>query len=655
MAAIFTLMVIQYSMRDGRLVLPPAYDDVGYMADGAIRLVAFYKDGLLPVFQQYLKSPPHSPYSTLLAVIGFMVFGIRDWAPYAANGLLILLYLAFADHLMRGVKPWQKFLALVVVLTVPLTVMAVHEFRPDHACALLTVIGGMLILERPLLTASTGRLCLIGVVFGLAMLTKTSTFPATIAIMIGTLILGTIADLLIGGGRHRSFRTTGFAISRQIGRVLMLCVGLAILVPLPHFIVAGHRIYSYIYNNEFGYRAHIWKTAGPWWYQMYYYVDPSGANSGGGQMLGRHVYLIYLLLGLSAITMLARPSRKIIVRAAAMLLFVAGTYVAVTLNPVKTVFFGLTFQTAFLFLAIAALRQMLLLQRFRTPRLPWATAVLILAVVIGLGEFRWPRRVGRYTGAQSVARRNIATGIYRTLLRADPAGNAKVDIDGIGDINPDLFKYYNARDQYSFEFYSPPDTDKLQQHLNALDNSRFLILSQSKTRITANFYPGYKVLDAMNVTIRKRPRWRQIGYFVFPPSKRGFYVFERKLLDFSGWNDATGLGAVEGPYPNMNLPIVRWGIGPATTVQFVAPAKPVALHFTFRNEHPDEVVRVLLDGRRIFSHTYHAPPSNLVSVALPLRVAPGSKHQLRVTYSQWYSDMDMKRAILYTRFAVLPH
>jgi len=199
-AVVFTSAIVQYSLRDGRLVIPPSFDDVGYMADGATRLCNFYQMGALPAFQNYVQDPPHSPYSTLLATAAFAVFGIRDWAPYAANGLLILAYLAFADHLLRGLPIWQKLLATVVLLSVPISAMAVHEFRPDHASALLIVLGGILILERPFITASWRRLLTIGAIFGLALLTKTPTFPATLAMMFGTLFLGVAADLTIAAG-----------------------------------------------------------------------------------------------------------------------------------------------------------------------------------------------------------------------------------------------------------------------------------------------------------------------------------------------------------------------------------------------------------------------------------------------------------------------
>src|SRR5437763_5515397 len=81
-ATVLTLLILQYSFNHGRLILYPTYDDCGYMVDGLMRVQMFYDYGWLGVGVQYLAYPPHSPYSTFMASLGFALFGSHDWAPY---------------------------------------------------------------------------------------------------------------------------------------------------------------------------------------------------------------------------------------------------------------------------------------------------------------------------------------------------------------------------------------------------------------------------------------------------------------------------------------------------------------------------------------------------------------------------------------------
>src|SRR5687768_5437288 len=89
LAVLFTLVILRYSFRHGRLLLFPTFDDVGYFSEGVERLQILYDEGFRGLLGNYRHVAPHSPYSVYLAMLAFMVFGIHDWAPYAANALLL--------------------------------------------------------------------------------------------------------------------------------------------------------------------------------------------------------------------------------------------------------------------------------------------------------------------------------------------------------------------------------------------------------------------------------------------------------------------------------------------------------------------------------------------------------------------------------------
>jgi hypothetical protein len=81
---------LQYSLRRGRLLIYLACDDVVYMLDGLRRLDIVDRSGILAFFLNWRQHPPHAPLSTLLALLSFLLLGVHDWAPYAANRLIVL-------------------------------------------------------------------------------------------------------------------------------------------------------------------------------------------------------------------------------------------------------------------------------------------------------------------------------------------------------------------------------------------------------------------------------------------------------------------------------------------------------------------------------------------------------------------------------------
>jgi hypothetical protein len=103
-AALLTVLILNYSFRHGRLSTLPAFDDVTYLADGLQRLAVLKSGGVRGAWDDYLRHPPHSPYSECLAAAAFAVFGPHDWAPYGANGLLAFAFFLAANVLLRGIS-----------------------------------------------------------------------------------------------------------------------------------------------------------------------------------------------------------------------------------------------------------------------------------------------------------------------------------------------------------------------------------------------------------------------------------------------------------------------------------------------------------------------------------------------------------------------
>ncbi len=166
-SVICTAWLVQYSCVHGRIAMEMDLDDVVYFNDGLDRLDRLYDQGWIGFVQDYYRAPPHSPFSSLLAVVSFGVFGIHEWAPYAGNGVLIFLVIAFSDYLLRDARAWQRWFCFILVCSFPLVEGAVSEFRPDFAAGLLTAMGIVLILKDSLTESSWRRRVLAGICIGL--------------------------------------------------------------------------------------------------------------------------------------------------------------------------------------------------------------------------------------------------------------------------------------------------------------------------------------------------------------------------------------------------------------------------------------------------------------------------------------------------------
>jgi hypothetical protein len=109
---------------------------------------------------------------------------------------------------------------------------------------------------------------------------------------------------------------------------------------------------------------------------------------------------------------------------------------------------------------------------------------------------------------------------------------------------------------------------------------------------------------------------------------------ERDSEAFSGFQATRGLGAIEGPYPQMNLPFkVRWAIADQTTLRFDSTGGPVQIVLEGRPSNvPGQVMEVAVDGAVVATHEYQQPPQfELVSARV--EVTAGS-HEVRLRFSR---------------------
>ncbi len=331
---IFTVLQIQHSLRQGQLGLPPSYDDVNYFEDALIRLRLFYDNGWLSLLKNYIENPPRSPFSTLIAFLGFAFFGIKDWAPAAINFLSIFLILVLIDYLSGKLPIAWKIFMMITALTWPIIGHLIIECRPDIFCGLLTVSVIIVITEKPWISANKERHFIVGLILGGALLTKPTISPVTLVLAITAMILVTLIEVFVCQYQGKK---------KQIILPFIRVLGLGILIALPHFLFAFKRTLLYVYQSLVVDKS-IWAPERPVIEHIFYYLS----GDGGQMMINNWLYIWLLMVAIIGFIIAQRKDWQSIIRVPALVGSMLLAYVIVTHSDHKSPFLGVVFPS-FLF------------------------------------------------------------------------------------------------------------------------------------------------------------------------------------------------------------------------------------------------------------------------------------------------------------------
>ena len=661
LAAAMTLAVIQYSFRHGRLVIFPTYDDVGYFADGAERLQALYDDGVNGLARKYMENPPHSPWQAAMAVMAFALFGLHDWAPYAMNAVVALGFFLLGNRLLGKATVWQRVAALVLLASIPFMPMAVHEFRPDHAAALFTAIGVLLPLAAPFVYGPRRRQVAIGFWLGMALLAKTTVFPQTVALGATAMILAVGVEWIGAGHRPRAM-----AVARAWLAVLLPIL----LIATPHYFYNRAHILHYIHEILFGKFKDSYQYGGSFAEQARYYLY----GPGGLVMLGRHCTLLFGIVIGGAACALAWGSRRLRTRLFAWIALLFLAWLIPTLNKTKQPFFGLTFDALLAGVALLLVGNCLRIERLARHRLlHFASAALLIIMLMGVWRFQWPTREGDAMAGWEAQRRQIVDSLFDTIVahctfhqldtrplpdprvaEADKNGSAHplVLLCGTGSVNADLLRYMSIQRQVPLLPFFNEEGTTADDFIDYFDDADFIVCCDSGTLLMADFLPVSKLQDALLAQARRRPELSQIGQWSFMKAGgKSLYLFMRRpTSDFAGADNYTplsGLGPVEGPFPEAHLRAVRWGMGPSTKLKFHADVPGMKeLTWSARTDFQQQVVTVLLDGKQVAAQPIPGSFTDSYRASISFAVTSGD-HELTLNYARWHEDGPRPMAVLF--------
>jgi hypothetical protein len=343
-AAVYTAFHVTSSIHGGKLALPPKYDDVTYLSQGAQWMNAWNHGGL----EAFWSAPvAHSPISVYTAFFGFLVFGPYQWAPYAVNGVFVWLFLLGLDYLAKGLPTYQRLLLPLTALTYPLLANLVMAFRPDVLCSMVTAYLLTLIIKTNWLKPKRSRLLFLGILLGVALLSKPSIFPITIGLTLGGIVITALVD----------YQKQGYGRSiLKIANKTTQVIGLGLLVACPYYIFGGlQHIATYINLVISGPNRAIWAKTFPIKDNLLYYLD------GNGSMLGSWLGLDICLIILAISAAVFRRDWFVLEKSLVAMLVFGLSYCSVTIPAVKSPFLGVIVSAIFLLASYQALQSLLLL------------------------------------------------------------------------------------------------------------------------------------------------------------------------------------------------------------------------------------------------------------------------------------------------------
>lgn len=388
----FTILCVEYSKSHGRLSSVPLYDDVTYFFQGATLLHSFEKQGSGGLNEFLLRYGLHTPFSTGLAAVSYQIFGRNDSSPYYGNAIVILLYLSGVTWFLRRLPFTDWICCLVLFLAPPIATMAIVEFRPDIGWAFVIGFGVVWLVTTPAVFSGWKASAFAGVIVGLALLIKPTTFAMT-----GILFFGAIASRALS--MLYATRSIPPVRTRIAGTAVFLLVIACIAGPYVWFF--GAETWQYFYLNSFGINKSAWAFHGGSKESMLYYIS---GEAGHSNLAYSGALLVFLGGMLSAVgTVYVREIRLKLIF---LLLAILGAWLVNTSAAMKSPFLGgaiygtLLFSCAYLisqFYEKSASNPLLFLSKLRTP-------VLVIFAALALVFYRWPLYTRNLADDQNASR-----------------------------------------------------------------------------------------------------------------------------------------------------------------------------------------------------------------------------------------------------------
>ncbi|MCC6659895.1 MAG: hypothetical protein IT437_03315 [Phycisphaerales bacterium] len=494
----WTTVCIRGSLRSGRLLLPPGFDDIAYQLDAARRIDQLHREGFGGFVHGLWQRPPKSVYSTGADMAAIALIGDQPWAPYATNALVIGVLLWSVWRTGAALGLFSRVMLTLLTLALPMANRAVTEFRPDILSGLLVAAGCVLVLEPRF--AGWRRAFLVGIVFGAGAFVKPTAAPAVGVIACAALGLGCAVSQRRGPVAERVFGWLEGMIAGGIGA--------AILPGLYAIIGTGFTV-DYLRYNLWGAGRGLWvremSTASSF---LYYITGP-----GGDFMLGPAAVPLLVLALAGGVCGCIRLNGAERARAAAGVALLVLTYVIATATPIKQVFFGVQFQALVILLAAGTVARGAVRLDHLRPRIPIGGAALaacfLAACALGIPRLQNPPPAPR------VAEINAIYDDVAEAVRdyARPRPHTYVFLTFVGGVNSANLGYRALRAGLPVEVASADGQSRPEGFGPWLKKADLVLALPAGTTFDIGRMPTGRMLDESLEMMLGRPDFRVLRRF----------------------------------------------------------------------------------------------------------------------------------------------
>jgi hypothetical protein len=568
-AVIFTDVEVIASLHQGILSAPPTYDDIVYFVDGAKRLQVLYDNGIWASAQTFIADPPHAPLSTLVSMAAFALFGIHAWAVPVFNGIWIFIILLGLRLCLKD-QPLAVYCACAAALLAwPLTAFLLMLGQPDVVCGFLTAIGCLYILSSTWIGSSRRRILIAAMLAASSLLAKPSVSPLTAFLFGSAALLASAADYAARPNKQFSYRDfigTNF-----------LSASATIVLALPYYAFGWRSVVNYILYDLFSENRSLWfLKLTPVQHAAYYL-----SGVGGETMMGPWLVITILLLVTAAILQWKWiANHRARVAAIAAWAFVA--YLAVAIPAMKSVFLGVVVSCTIFLFCIAALAAIFAkiweFESENTGLISVAlkyclSAALLVAAILTFHWHVYYRDAGNHAeSAGNHYELENATVSARRFALIDqlldqiiqPPQSSIIYVPAItGYINGSVLQFFilqrRLRDASVIEFLRGQDLlfdNEIVDQLAVLASATDVILLDPDDPEIATI-PSTSILRDITEKAASDPDLQLKAVFETADNLHHVTLYERRP-PFEGVRAVSGFLPTEGPYPQWNLPYIRW-------------------------------------------------------------------------------------------------
>jgi hypothetical protein len=548
---VLTMYAISYSYARGKLSIPIGYSDSAYFLDGYTRLQQMYAKGLSGVAWGYIHATPHSPISSLLAFLGFALFGVNDVSPYLLNSAIAFVFLVYVLKFFRTSIPAFRWVVLAFVCAVPLSTVGITEFRPDFAASLFLALGVLTTISEAFVDARPAHLAMGGTFFGLSILSKPAFFPFALFLWGCSVAAAVLADF---------FSIAPEKNVRLAIRSAAIHGGALAAVALLDLAFDWRNVLASIRYILFSHHTKVWTAnlrGNSLFKALYYLTGP-----GGKQMLGGQLWILLALIGI-ALLFLPQKSREAKIRWGALLVLTSISYAFFSFITAKTPFWGLSFQILMVFAAVAGL----------TTLLDWiaktglsSTAPCAVAATLAVSGLYFLQPMFPVRGLRGAPDTDFNWDAHERIIDIIAAQNDRspivVYLLAVGEVNGESLLWMCVKRGLNVKITGDPQSHKLEKHLKAMLAADVVVAPDPGTLAgTHPLLPSAQVTGEILRAVKDDPHFVQADQIAATDGKH-LYVFVNN--PFRGWTAESGMGPVEGPYPDAHLPRVRWTFGAET-------------------------------------------------------------------------------------------